>query len=111
MCWAWRLTPEEADCQWLPAAACVFLAVGAAVGWAETDATYLFGGSALYLVGTILVTIAFNVPLNDRLARVEPGTSEGAELWAHYLTRWNLWNHVRTAASLAAAAAFMVALS
>ncbi len=93
------------------AAACVFLAVGAAVGWAETDATYLFGGSALYLVGTILVTIAFNVPLNDRLARVEPGTSEAAELWAHYLTRWNLWNHVRTAASLAAAAAFMVALS
>ena len=33
-----------------------------------------------------------------------------AEFWAHYLTRWNLWNHVRTAASLASAAAFMGAL-
>ena len=81
-----------------------------ATSWAETDAPYLVGGSALYLVGTILVTLAFNVPLNDRLAKVAPGTSEAAEFWAHYLTRWNLWNHVRTAASLASAASFMGAL-
>ena len=79
----------------------------ATTSWAETDAPYLVGGSALYLVGTILVTLAFNVPLNDRLAKVAPGTSEAAEFWVHYLTRWNIWNHVRTAASLASAASFM----
>ena len=89
---------------------CVFLAVGSAFGWTETDATYLFVGCALYLVGTILVTVVFNVPLNNRLGRIVAETSEAAELRAHYLTRWNFWNHVRTASSLAAAAAFAVAL-
>jgi uncharacterized membrane protein len=90
------------------AAACVLLGVGAAIGWTEMDSTWLYCGSALYLVGTILVTIVGNVPLNNRLERVEAGTPEATELWAFYLKRWTFWNHVRTVASLAAAAAFMM---
>ncbi|WP_228058557.1 MULTISPECIES: anthrone oxygenase family protein [unclassified Nostoc] len=35
-------------------------------------------GSLLYLVGTILVTITFNVPLNDALAIAKPDSTEGA---------------------------------
>jgi uncharacterized membrane protein len=31
-------------------------------------------------------------------------------LWKRYLTEWTAWNHLRTAASLAAAAAFILAL-
>ena len=92
------------------AAICLALGALAITGWEGAHARYSMGGSALYLVGTILVTIAFNVPLNDRLAKVAPETTDGAALWTHYLVRWTFWNHVRTAASLAAAASFLVAI-
>lgn len=61
------------------------------------------GGSLLYLLGCFGVTGRFNVPLNYRLAHVVPDSDAGAALWAHYMRRWTLWNHVRTLASLAAA--------
>ena len=35
--------------------------------WQEPGAAYLLIGAGLYLVGTILVTIVFNVPRNDAL--------------------------------------------
>jgi uncharacterized membrane protein len=44
----------------------------------------------LYLVGTVGVTIAFNVPLNNALAIVKPESAEGAILWAKYLRDWTL---------------------
>ena len=93
------------------AAACLALPVLALTGWDGAHAGYSLAGSALYLLGTILVTIAFNVPLNERLAKVAPESTDGATLWTHYLVRWAFWNHVRTAASLAAAASFMVAIA
>ncbi len=54
--------------------------------------------------------MVFNVPLNDALATVKPDSTDGANLWASYLTNWAFWNHVRTLAALAAAAAFTFAL-
>ncbi|NJP11062.1 MAG: DUF1772 domain-containing protein [Leptolyngbyaceae cyanobacterium RU_5_1] len=54
------------------------------------------------------VPIAFNVPLNDALAVVKSNSTEGAALWANYLKNWTFWNHVRTIASLVAAALFTV---
>jgi uncharacterized membrane protein len=92
------------------AAVCLVLAVLAALGWGGPDAPYLIAGAALYLVGCILVTLAGNVPLNQALAAVEQDSAAGAELWTRYLSVWTAWNHVRTAASLAAAGAFIVAL-
>lgn len=73
-------------------------------------AIYLLAGGLLYLAGTIVVTIAFNVPLNNALAAVSPGSPEGADLWAGYVPRWTAWNHVRTVAALAAAASFIIAV-
>jgi uncharacterized membrane protein len=64
----------------------------------------------LYLAGTILVTIVFNVPLNNALAVVQPESAEGAKLWATYLSRWTMWNHVRMIAALAAATLFTLSL-
>ena len=92
------------------AAACALLAVASLLSWPAPGALFLLAGSTLYLVGTILVTIAFNVPLNYALAAVEPDSAEGVSLWHRYLARWIAWNHVRTAASLLAPAAFMMAL-
>ncbi|MDJ0974223.1 MAG: DUF1772 domain-containing protein [Planctomycetota bacterium] len=59
--------------------------------------------AALYLVGCIGVTIAGNVPLNNRLAAADADDSGTHTLWQHYLKRWTFWNHVRTVAPTAAA--------
>lgn len=62
--------------------------------------------------GTFLVTVARNVPLNQRLARATTGTAaQWAEARRAFEGRWNGWNAVRTGTStgalvcLAAAAA------
>jgi uncharacterized membrane protein len=89
---------------------CVVLAVVALLNWQEPGAVYLLVGSVLYVVGDVVVTMAFNVPLNNALAAVEPVSVEGAGLWSRYLTGWTAWNHVRTVAGLAATAAFILAL-
>jgi uncharacterized membrane protein len=52
----------------------------------------------------------FNVPRNNALAAVLATGEEGAALWSDYLAVWTRWNHVRTSASMAAAAAFTIAL-
>jgi uncharacterized membrane protein len=92
------------------AAACVLGAGSALVMWYEPGSVYLLVGSLLYLAGTVLVTIVFNVPLNEALAIVEPDSAEGASLWTRYIAVWTAWNHVRTVAALAAAALLIIAL-
>ncbi|PSB20051.1 DUF1772 domain-containing protein [Phormidesmis priestleyi ULC007] len=92
------------------ALACLFLAVSVLFKWQQSAAVYLLVASLLYLVGTIGVTIACNVPLNDALAIVKPESPEGANLWARYLTDWTFWNHVRTLVALVAAVLFAIAL-
>lgn len=91
------------------AAGCILLAVRAVFVWNTRGAGYLLVGCALYLVGTILVTIFFNVPLNNALAVVDPTSADGARLWTEYLASWTIWNHVRTIAALAAAASLTIA--
>jgi uncharacterized membrane protein len=92
------------------AAGCILLAVRAVLVWNTRGAGYLLVGCALYLVGTILVTIFFNVPLNNALAAVDRTSGGGARLWDDYIASWTAWNHVRTIAALAAAASLTIAL-
>ena len=92
------------------AAACIFLTVSSLLRWQQPGAAYLLVGSLLYLLGTVGVTIVFNVPLNDALAVVDPGSADGASLWSSFLPNWMTWNHVRTAAAIAAAALLTIAL-
>ncbi|MEA5599256.1 DUF1772 domain-containing protein [Rivularia sp. UHCC 0363] len=92
------------------AIACIFLLISLISKWHQPGAVYLLVGSLLYLVGTLGVTIAFNVPMNEALAKVEPGNTDGA-IWANYLVNWTLWNHVRTIAALAATASLTMAIA
>lgn len=78
--------------------------------WGEEGAVYLLIGGLLYVGGSFFVTIICNVPLNDVLAAVDPSSSAGAEAWTRYIASWTAWNHVRTLASLAALASFILAL-
>jgi uncharacterized membrane protein len=93
------------------ALACIFLLISSLSKWHQPGTVYLLVGSLLYLVGTVGVTIAFNVPLNDALAKVEPGSTDGASLWARYLTNWTLWNHARTVAAIASSVMFIISFS
>jgi uncharacterized membrane protein len=86
------------------AAACLATAIASALRWGEEGAGAALAGSLLYLMGAIAVTVGFSVPRNDALAAVDPESAEGARIWANYLRSWTAWNHVRTVASLAAAA-------
>lgn len=89
---------------------CLVLGVGALFQWHKPSAAFYLGGSLLYLVGAILVTLLFNVPLNDGLATVDPASADGTNVWTGYVTSWTAWNHVRTVAALVAGALLIVAL-
>ncbi len=50
----------------------IALALLGILNWGAPGSTFLVSGCLLYLIGCILVTIVFNVPLNHALAAVEP---------------------------------------
>ncbi len=79
--------------------------------WGSPRAAWLAAGGVLYLVGCLGVTMACNVPRNEALARVWPGSRGADALWADYRRTWTAWNHVRMLASLLAATAFAIALA
>ena len=72
-------------------------------------AVYMLTGTALYLVCLIL-TVVYHVPRNDALALVDPAGPGAAHAWAHYLSPWTAWNHVRTVTALAGSTAFIIAI-
>ena len=89
---------------------CLALAVWAGASWHQVRAPWVLAGSLLYLVGTIGVTSAANVPLNTGLERLRPQTTAAAAQWTRYLRQWTTWNHARGVSSLAASGSLVVAL-
>ena len=76
----------------------------------EPGAASMIAGGGLYVIGMFVVTMAFNVPLNNALAAAQPSAPEAGAVWAAYLKDWVFWNHVRTVASLVASVLFVAAL-
>ncbi|MFO6419750.1 DUF1772 domain-containing protein [Hylemonella sp. W303a] len=64
---------------------------------------WLLAAFLVYLLGSVVVTLAFNVPRNNRLATLEADGPQAAAYWPVYLRVWLFWNHVRCIASIAAA--------
>ncbi|WP_314591830.1 anthrone oxygenase family protein [Paenibacillus terrigena] len=92
------------------ALACIFLTITSFFRLGTVSANLILAASLLYLIGVILITMVFNVPLNDALAAVDPNSAAGADVWRTYLDRWVPWNHVRTIASLGSLILFIIAL-
>ena len=69
-------------------AASAALAVTALLRWGEPGAMAMAAGGVLYVLGMFVVTMIFNVPLNNALAAADPASQEAASLWARYLTDW-----------------------
>jgi uncharacterized membrane protein len=76
-------------------------------------------GSWVVLVGAVfailaaVITMAFNVPLNNHLDTVNPvglSAADAAREWHAYFSTWTAWNHVRTVASFVGAALLLVGL-
>lgn len=78
-------------------------------GGANTIALVL--AAALYVLGAIGITIAFNVPLNESLANANASTPDSAKLWADYLQIWTFWNTMRGFAACASCAILIGAIS
>lgn len=76
--------------------------------WGEPGTAPMLLGAAAYVLGMFAVTMARNVPLNNRLIAAGAGGDDGT--WTLYLTVWTRWNHVRTVASLAGLVLFVLAL-
>lgn len=79
--------------------------------WSAPRSAWLLAAGLLYAVGTFGVTLGFNVPRNDRLARLSAASAEAAAYWPVYVREWTRWNHVRTVAALASAACALMELS
>jgi uncharacterized membrane protein len=76
-------------------------------------------GSWVVLVGAVLailaavITMAFNVPLNNHLDTVNPvglSAADAAREWQAYFSTWTAWNHARTVISFVGAALMLVGL-
>lgn len=74
----------------------------------EPGGPFLALGAGAYLA-SLLVTIAYHVPRNARLARLATPVPDAASVWRAHSRTWTRANHVRTALTVTAAALFAVA--
>lgn len=91
------------------AALSAVLAVLALVSRPENGLVVTVLGAALYLIGGFGVTVAANVPRNDRLAALDAEDPASEAPWREFVGEWTVWNHVRGAACAAACACFAAA--
>lgn len=84
----------------------VGLALGAlaVANWGQPGTPAAAAAGALLVVGLFGCTAALNVPLNNALQRVDAESAEATAAWRDYRRAWIRWNHLRTAATLAACA-------
>ncbi len=78
--------------------------------WGRPSAPFFLGGALFYVVGTFIVTVLGNVPLNDELGAISATDPAAQDVWKRYLSRWTAWNHVRTAAAMIAALLYLLGL-
>jgi uncharacterized membrane protein len=84
-------------------ALCLATVVRAGTTWSRPGAGWLLTGAILTLLGALGVTVAVNVPLNDRL-------EAGTVTWPSFLAGWEPANHARTVLCLAGCAALLAGL-
>lgn len=88
----------------------VVLIVFAVRGRGQRYAFPLLLGSVLYLLGSIVMTMVFHVPLNDAMAVLDPTAASSVQPWADYLSQWSAGNQVRWIVPLAASVSYGWAL-
>jgi uncharacterized membrane protein len=80
--------------------------------FSRPGSSYIVAGTVLALMAFV-VTMAFNVPLNNTLDALDPTAMSAADAlreWQAYLGPWTAWNHVRTVAPLMGSVLMLVGL-
>lgn len=85
------------------------LLVWSLVSWDGAYSGYLVAGSALYLVGSFVLTAGYHVPRNEALDKADDTRAQA--LWRTYLPDWTRMNHVRGLAAIAAGGLLVTALA
>jgi uncharacterized membrane protein len=90
------------------------LAVGvvAVIQLRQPGSVWLLVGAVFAILGAI-VTMAFNVPLNNHLDTVNPvglSAADAAREWQSYFSTWTAWNHIRAATGVIGSALMLVGL-
>jgi len=73
---------------------CAIIAVYSGLKMNEPGSLSLIVGALAYIAGPFGITVLFNVPLNNRLARADVSAAD--EIWTMYQKKWQRWNHIRT---------------
>lgn len=90
---------------------CLAVIAGAVVRRDDPTGWPAATGAVVYLIGVFAVTVGFNVPMNDDLARLDPAVPALAAAMGGYIEEWTAWNHVRTGSGLLAFAPLGVSLA
>jgi uncharacterized membrane protein len=90
----------------------VAVGVVAVIQIRQPGSGWLLAGAVVGVLGAI-ITIVFNVPLNNHLDTVDPASlslADAAREWSAYLSTWTAWNHVRTVTAVVASALLLIGL-
>jgi uncharacterized membrane protein len=87
----------------------IVVGVMAVLNLGRPGGIWVLVGAVFGILGA-LITIAFNVPLNNCLDTVDPAASDAAREWQAYHSTWTVWNHVRTSTGVIAAVLMVVGL-
>ncbi|MGH3677445.1 MAG: DUF1772 domain-containing protein [Mycobacterium sp.] len=95
-------------------AAVLAVAVGvvAVIQFRQPGSGWLLAG-AIFGVLAAIITIAFNVPLNNHLDAVDPAglsVADAAREWQAHFSSWTAWNHARIATAIIASALMLIGL-
>ena len=72
-------------------------------------ADWWIGVGLIYLLRCVAVTVFFNVPLNEALAKMPAEQSETQHYWQQiYVPRWSIWNSIRATACVAASVVMLI---
>jgi uncharacterized membrane protein len=90
----------------------VIVGIMAVIQFGQPGSAWILAGAVVGVLAGI-ITMVFNVPLNNHLESVDPARlsiADAAIEWQAYLSTWTAWNHVRAAASIVAAVLMLVGL-
>lgn len=89
------------------------ISIGLAIyAWINLDGPaqrFILAAAVIYVSLSFLITVLGNVPMNERLDRLDHASEEAAQYWKTYGKVWTRWNHVRTIGSIATAGCFLMA--
>ncbi|MET8797302.1 anthrone oxygenase family protein [Nocardia sp. NPDC004568] len=80
--------------------------------WNQPGIRWVLAGAFFVILGAV-ITMAFNVPLNNHLDSVNPeglSMADAAREWQAYFSTWTAWNHARTVTGFVGAGLILVGL-